>query len=56
LKLSGSIVIYGDLNLNSGAKIEFVGNNNTITIYGKVMKNSNVTITGNFTDTEGKLK
>lgn len=56
LKLSGSIVIYGDLNLNSGAKLEFVGSGNSITIYGRVNKNSGVTITGDFTDTEGKLK
>ncbi len=56
LKLSGSIVIYGDINLNSGASIEFVGTGNSITIYGRVNKNNNVTITGNFTDTEGKLK
>lgn len=56
LKLSGSIVIYGDMNLNSGAKLEFVGSGNSITIYGKVNKNSNVTITGDYTDTEGKLK
>ncbi|WP_026969626.1 hypothetical protein [Algoriphagus terrigena] len=56
LKLSGSIVIYGDLNLNSGAKLEFVGTGNSITIYGRVNKNSGVTITGDYTDTEGKLK
>ncbi|GAA0877647.1 hypothetical protein GCM10009119_06150 [Algoriphagus jejuensis] len=56
LKLSGSIVIYGDLNLNSGAKLEFIGTGNSITIYGRVNKNSGVTITGDYTDTEGKLK
>lgn len=56
LKLSGSSVFYGDLNLNSGATIEFVGSGNTITIYGEVRKGNNVTIIGDFTDTEGKLK
>jgi hypothetical protein len=56
LKLSGSVVIYGNLTLNSGATLEFVGSDNVITVYGKVTKNSGVTITGNFTDTEGKLK
>ncbi len=55
LKLSGAIVIYGDLNLNSGAKLEFVGSGNVITIYGKVNKGSNVTITGDYIDTENKL-
>ncbi|MCH7397481.1 hypothetical protein MM236_05755 [Belliella sp. DSM 107340] len=56
LKISGSAVIYGDLTLNSGATIEFVGQGSSITIYGKVTKNNNVTIKGDFIDTEGKLK
>ncbi|OOG76892.1 hypothetical protein [Algoriphagus sp. A40] len=56
LRLSGSTVIYGDLRLNSGAKLEFVGDDNTITIYGDVTVNSGASISGNFNDTEGKLK
>ncbi|WP_163406958.1 LVIVD repeat-containing protein [Flavobacterium ajazii] len=55
LQIEGSVVIWGDLRLNSDAKINFIGNNSSITIYGKVIKNSNVTITGNYTDTENKL-
>ncbi len=55
LQIEGSVVIWGDLRLNSGAKINFIGNS-SITIYGKVTKNSGVTITGNYTDTENKLK
>ncbi|PRY89993.1 hypothetical protein [Mongoliibacter ruber] len=54
-RVHGSVVFYGDLNLNSGATIEFVGEGNSITIYGEVRKGNNVTITGNFNDTEGKL-
>lgn len=56
LRLSGSTVIYGDLKLNSGGKIEFIGDGNTITVYGDVTINSGASISGNFTDTEGKLK
>lgn len=56
LVVEGSVVIWGDLLLNSGAKIEFVGSTSSITIYGKVTKGSGVTITGNYTDTENKLK
>ena len=56
LRLSGSTVIYGDLRLNSGAKLEFVGKGNTITVYGDVTINSGASISGDFTDTEGKLK
>ncbi|WP_347053680.1 hypothetical protein [Flavobacterium olei] len=56
LQIEGSVVIWGDLRLNSGAKINFVGSTSSITIYGKVTKGSNVTITGNYVDTENKLK
>ncbi|WP_339874679.1 hypothetical protein [uncultured Algoriphagus sp.] len=56
LKLSGSVVIYGNLNLNSGGKIEFVGSNNSITVFGTVSQQSGSSITGTFTDTEGKIK
>lgn len=56
LQLHGSAVIYGDLRLNSGATLEFVGEGNTITVYGTVTVNSGAQIIGNYTDTEGKLK
>ncbi|MFB3386840.1 LVIVD repeat-containing protein [Flavobacterium sp. LAR06] len=56
LQIEGSVVIWGDLRLNSGAKINFIGNDSSITIYGKATKNSGVTITGNYKDTENKLK
>ncbi|KAF2336781.1 LVIVD repeat-containing protein [Flavobacterium ginsenosidimutans] len=56
LNVEGSVVIWGDLRLNSGAKINFIGSTSSITIYGKVTKGSNVTITGNYVDTENKLK
>ncbi|MBB6326217.1 hypothetical protein FHS59_001845 [Algoriphagus iocasae] len=55
LQLHGSTVIYGDLRLNSGATLEFVGEGNSITVYGTVTVNSGAQITGSYTDTEGKL-
>lgn len=56
LQIEGSVVIWGNFTMNSGAKLTFVGSGSSITIYGKVTKNSGVTITGNYTDTENKLK
>lgn len=56
LQIEGSVVIWGDLRLNSGAKINFIGNTSSITIYGKVIKGNDVNITGNYIDTEKKLK
>jgi hypothetical protein len=55
LKVEGNVVIYGNVILNNGASIEFVGNNSSITIYGSVIKNGTVTITGNYTDVNNKL-
>ncbi|WP_057939064.1 LVIVD repeat-containing protein [Algoriphagus resistens] len=56
LQLHGSTVIYGDLKLNSGGTLEFLGEDNSITVYGTVTINSGAQIIGSFTDTEGKLK
>jgi len=56
LRIFGDVIIYGNLNLNSGATLEFVGEGNKITIFGNVYKSQNVTIKGDFVDTEGKLK
>ncbi|MDV6167100.1 hypothetical protein R1T16_01600 [Flavobacterium sp. DG1-102-2] len=49
LKIEGSVVVYGNLVLNSNSKVEFVGSGSSITIFGNVTKGSNVTITGNYT-------
>ncbi|MGM8360683.1 hypothetical protein ACSV4D_02080 [Flavobacterium sp. ARAG 55.4] len=56
MKIEGSVVIYGNLIMNSGAKLEFLGSDSEITIYGSVIKNSGVTITGTYKDTFNKLK
>jgi hypothetical protein len=55
LKIEGSVVVYGNMILNSGAKLEFVGSGSSITIFGTVTKGNNVTITGNYIDTFNKL-
>ncbi|PZR19851.1 MAG: hypothetical protein DI539_12590 [Flavobacterium psychrophilum] len=55
LKIEGSVVVYGNMILNSGAKLEFVGSGSSITIFGTVTKGSNVTITGTYVDTFNKL-
>jgi hypothetical protein len=51
LQIEGSVVIWGDLTLNSNSKIVFIGTGSSITVYGKVTKGKNVTITGNYTGT-----
>lgn len=56
LKLSGHTVIYGNLNMNGGSRLEFEGTGNVITVYGTVTQNSGSTVTGEFEDTEKKFK
>ncbi|HSJ68228.1 MAG TPA: hypothetical protein VK921_11155 [Anditalea sp.] len=53
--IDGHLIIYGDLTLNSNAKLEFLGENSSITVYGKVNRNSGHIIRGKYVDTEGKL-
>jgi len=55
MKIEGSVVIYGNLILNSNAHLEFLGTGSSITIYGNVTKNTGVTITGTYVDTFNKL-
>ena len=55
LRIHGSLTIYSNLNLNSGATLEFVGENSTIHVFGEVKKENNVTIKGNYYDSSNKL-
>lgn len=52
---NGSLTIWGDLILEENATLEFLGNENTITVHGDVIIANTATVTGNFTDTEGKF-
>ncbi|MGB5479889.1 MAG: hypothetical protein WBM91_02325 [Eudoraea sp.] len=55
LKIEGDLTIYGDLILNDGASLEFIGNDSKANIFGDVIKNGNVTITGQFEDLRDKF-
>ena len=55
LRINGSLVIYGDLNLNSGATLEFVGEDSRVYVTGRVRINSGATVTGNFIDENNKF-
>ena len=55
LKIEGDLVIYGDLRLNEGSTLQFIGDNSTITIHGNVVKDKDVNIIGTFTDVSDKL-
>ena len=55
LKIEGSLVVYGNMILNNGATLEFLGSNSSITVYGSVIQNGNVTIIGDYIDTFNSL-
>ena len=58
LVIEGDFMLYGNLILNSGAKLKFLGAGGHMIITGTVTKGNNVTITGNYIDdrNQGKLK
>lgn len=57
MRIEGDITIYGDLILNDGATLEFLGGDSKakVNIFGNVIKNGNVTITGGFEDIRNKF-
>ncbi|WP_405414437.1 hypothetical protein [Maribacter sp. Asnod1-A12] len=53
LRVEGNLTIYGDLILNEGATIEFIGDDSVVNIFGSVTKGSNATVEGVFRDVRG---
>ena len=54
-RVEGNLTIYGDLILNDGTTLEFIGDNSVVNIFGSVQRNGTVTITGNFDDVRNKF-
>lgn len=55
LRIEGDLTLYGNLVLNDGATIEFVGDDSVVNIFGSVMKSGNVTVEGTFDDVRNKF-
>lgn len=55
LRVEGNLTVYGDLVLNSGATLEFVGEDSSLIVYGSIKQNSGSQIIGNYTDLGDKL-
>ncbi|TLP81463.1 hypothetical protein ES765_05185 [Maribacter sp. ACAM166] len=55
LRIEGNMTIYGDLILEDGAALEFLGDRPIAAIWGKVTKEGNSTVTGVFNDYYGKF-
>lgn len=55
MRVEGSLTIYGDLVLNDGATLEFLGPSSVVNIFGSVIQNGSVTINGDFDDVRNKF-
>ncbi|WP_045802954.1 hypothetical protein [Flagellimonas lutaonensis] len=55
LRVEGNLTVYGDLELEDGATVEFLGTGSRVNILGEVKKGDNVTITGDFEDIQNKF-
>ncbi|WP_149303043.1 LVIVD repeat-containing protein [Pareuzebyella sediminis] len=53
LRIEGNLTVYGDIILNDGATIEFLGDDNVVNVFGRVRKNGNTTVQGAFDDLRG---
>ncbi len=55
LRVEGNFTIYGDLVLEDGATLEFIGDSSIANIFGRVTKNGNVSVKGTFNDIKKKF-
>ncbi|MFS4468231.1 hypothetical protein [Maribacter sp. 2210JD10-5] len=55
LRVEGKLTVYGDLTLNDGATLEFLGEDSEIDVHGRVFRNGNTTVEGTFIDKKNKF-
>ncbi|MEP2237307.1 MAG: hypothetical protein ABJI22_03030 [Maribacter sp.] len=55
LRVEGNLTIYGDLNLNEGATVGFIGDDSVVNIFGRVNRGANTTVEGTFRDVRGSF-
>lgn len=55
LQIEGNVTIYGDLVMEDGAQVEFLGDNSVIDIFGDVSSGKETTVSGKFRDVRQKL-
>ncbi len=54
-RVEGNLTIYGDLILNDGASLEFLGEDSVVNVFGTVIKNGSATVSGTFRDVQNKF-
>ncbi len=54
-RVEGNLTIYGDLILNDGATLEFLGDDSVVNVFGSVVLNGNAQVSGTFRDVQNKF-
>ena len=54
-RVEGSLTVYGNLILEEGASLEFLGNDSRVNIFGEVKMADSATVTGTFDDVQDKF-
>ena len=54
-RVEGNLIIYGDLILNDGATLEFIGENSRVAVFGSVRRNGDTEVVGEFDDVNSKF-
>jgi len=55
LQIEGNVTIYGDLIMEDGAQVEFLGDSSVIDIFGDVSAGREATVSGKFRDVRQKF-
>jgi hypothetical protein len=55
VRVEGTLTIYGDLVLEDGSSIEFIGDDSRVNVFGQVIKGTDVQVSGSFEDIRNKF-
>ncbi|MBT9189334.1 LVIVD repeat-containing protein [Zobellia russellii] len=55
LRIEGNLTVYGDIILNDGATLEFIGDDSVANVFGSVKKLGSATVIGTFRDVRNKF-
>ncbi|MUH34401.1 hypothetical protein D9O36_00985 [Zobellia amurskyensis] len=55
LRIEGNLTVYGDIILNDGATLEFIGDDSEANVFGSVKKLGSATVIGEFKDVRNKF-
>ena len=54
-RVEGDLTVYGDLTLEEGATLEFLGNSSRVNVFGDVEIEDSASVIGEFDDVQNKF-